>query len=34
MLGVELADFNGDREVNAKDRMYLARKLAGWEGYE
>ena len=26
-------DINGDGEVNAKDRMYLARALAGWDGY-
>ncbi|MBQ8118994.1 MAG: GBS Bsp-like repeat-containing protein [Lachnospiraceae bacterium] len=26
-------DINGDGTVNAKDRMYLARALAGWDGY-
>ena len=29
----QLGDINGDGEVNAKDRMYLARALAGWDGY-
>ena len=29
----KLGDINGDGEVNAKDRMYLARALAGWDGY-
>ena len=32
-LLAQLGDINGDGEVNAKDRMYLARALAGWEGY-
>lgn len=30
---VILGDMNGDNTVDAKDRMYLARALAGWSGY-
>ena len=26
-------DITGDRKVDAKDRMYLARAIAGWSGY-
>ena len=33
-LLAQLGDINGDGEVNAKDRMYLARKVAGWDGYQ
>lgn len=32
-LMAKLGDINGDGEINAKDRMYLARALAGWDGY-
>ncbi|MBR1854086.1 MAG: hypothetical protein IJ794_13250 [Lachnospiraceae bacterium] len=32
-LLAQLGDINGDGAVNAKDRMYLARALAGWDGY-
>ena len=28
-----LGDVNGDEKVNAADRIYLARYLAGWSGY-
>ncbi|MBR1853864.1 MAG: leucine-rich repeat protein [Lachnospiraceae bacterium] len=28
-----VGDINGDGKVDAKDRMYLARYLAGWDGY-
>ncbi|MBQ8118993.1 MAG: dockerin type I repeat-containing protein [Lachnospiraceae bacterium] len=32
-LLAQLGDINGDGDINAKDRMYLARALAGWDGY-
>ena len=32
--GVKYGDVNGDSSVNRADRMYLARAIAGWEGYE
>ena len=31
---VIVGEINGDGEINATDRMILARYLAGWEGYE
>ena len=33
-LTVKTGDVNADGDVNATDRMILARYLAGWEGYE
>ena len=32
-LAALLGDINGDGDIDAKDRMYLARALAGWDGY-
>lgn len=29
-----VGDVNGDGEVNRADRIYLARAIAGWDGYE
>ena len=31
---MEAADLNGNKEVDAADRMILARYLAGWTGYD
>ena len=31
---IKYGDVNSDGEVNAEDRMFLARYLLGWEGYE
>ena len=30
----KFGDVNGDRTVNRADRMYLARAIAGWDGYD
>ena len=31
---IKKGDANGDGTVNRADRMYLARAIAGWEGYD
>ena len=33
-ISVRVGDVNGDGTVNRADRMYLARAIAGWEGYD
>ena len=34
MLLAVYGDCDGDGKVNRADRIYLARALAGWDGYE